>query len=232
MSMLANLANDVFVQLRLAYRLVEYFALKGYTLDRNPGEVNIIYLEGANADGSPNNDAPDRWNDRRIVLMFDSQRQPFISLNIEATTEPGRSATMSQAAKKRGGVARIQIGQFQVWRVGFHNQAKNGKTHPALVQRGELWVHRDANQDGLRTGDTIRRASGINQHGTRPGYRGESVGTWSEGCLVARYFNDHLLFMDKVKQDPRYTADPAYLFRTTIIDATDLERAVPPLDPA
>jgi hypothetical protein len=232
MNLMQQASAELFEQIRLAHRLVEYFAIKGYVLDRNPGEVNIIYLEGAHYNGTPISDDPDKWNDRRIVLMFDKDNKPFIAINHAATTEPGRSATMSQAAAKRGGVARIKFGQFRAWRVGYHNQAKNGRTHPALVQRAELWVHRDRNRDGKRTGDPVTKASGINQHSTRPGYTRNSVGTWSEGCLVGWIWEQHMKFMELVQSDPRYLADPNYMFLTTIIDATEFHSAVPPLAPA
>lgn len=202
--------------------LITYMANKGYRISTRPGEVNIIYLEGGNADGTPNSDAPDRWNDRRIVIVHDSAQRPEIVLNVEATSEPGTAATFSVAARKRRGVARVALTQYlEKWKVGYHKRNKN---HPALVQAGDIKVFRDFNRDGLRTGDNLLQASGINQHSTRPYLIPTIVGVWSEGCLVGRVWAEHLSFMDLVKSDPRYVADPEFLFDTTIIDTSDFHK--------
>ena len=74
----------------------------------------------------------------------------------------------------------------------------------------------------------MRKATGINQHTTRATYLGASVGTWSEGCMVRRDWEKHQYFMLLVTADPRFKADASYLFLTTIIDATDFHRLVPP----
>lgn len=205
----------------LAQRIVEYMARKGYSLARGRSEVNIVYIEGADADGRPNADRLDGWNDRRIVVVFEGGK-PVIVHNAEATTEPGLAATNSAGAARRGGVARVQFGQFAVWQVGYHNERRNGRLHPALVQRRPLKVHRDANRDGKRTGDALDFASGINQHSTRPNVLPARVDNWSEGCLVGRSWIEHEQFMALVKADPRYKADAGYFFHTAIIPARDI----------
>lgn len=62
---------------------------KSYRLDRGPGEVNIIYVEGLNPDGTANDDAANKWNDLRLVLRFEGG-DPKIAGSRVATTEPGR----------------------------------------------------------------------------------------------------------------------------------------------
>lgn len=209
----------------LAQRIVEYMARKGYSLARGRSEVNIVYIEGADADGRPNADRLDGWNDRRIVMVFEGGK-PVIVHNAEATTEPGLAATNSVGAARRGGVARVQFGQFAVWQMGFHRFATEGPRHPALVQRRALKVHRDANRDGKRTGDALEWATGINQHGTRLGINPANVGTWSEGCLVGRSWLLHVEFIELCRRDPRYMADPNFFFPTTIIAGDDFARTV------
>lgn len=204
-----------------ADRIIRQMEAKKYHIARNPGEVNIVYLEGADADGKPNADAADGWNDRRIVIVFQGGA-PVIVHNAQATTEPGVLATNSEGARRRGGVARVQFGQFAVWQVGYHNERRNGRLHPALVQRRPLKVHRDANRDGKRTGDALDFASGINQHSTRPNALPARVDNWSEGCLVGRSWIEHEQFMALVKADPRYKADAGYFFHTAIIPAADI----------
>lgn len=205
----------------LADRIIRHMESKKYHIARNPGEVNIVYLEGANADGKPNADAPDGWNDRRIVIVFQGGA-PVIVHNAQATTEPGVLATNSEGARLRGGVARVQFGQFNIWQVGYHNERRNGRLHPALVQRRPLKVHRDANRDGKRTGDALDFASGINQHSTRPNVLPARVDNWSEGCLVGRSWIEHEQFMALVKADPRFKADAGYFFHTAIIPAKEV----------
>lgn len=208
-------------QTTLAYKLVAYMESRGYEISRDPGTINIIYLEGANFDGTPNADRPDEWNDRRIVLAFDTAGQPGIVHNCQATTEPGLAATMSAAARRRGGCARIAIGQYKAWCIGTHKRTE----HPALVQVMPLPVHRDYNRDSKRTGDRVHVGQfGINQHGTRPNIRPTQVGTWSEGCLVARYWVDHISFIELCRKDARYIADPLFIFSATVIDGDDFGR--------
>lgn len=208
---------------QLAADLVAYMTAKGYAVDRGRGEINIIYLEGADENGRPNDDRPDEWNDRSLVLEFDEAGQPRIMLNVECTTEPGRAATLSTAAKRRKGVARIAIGQWRAWSVGWHKKA----AHPALVQVRNLTVCRDLNHDFKRTGDRVESGLfGINQHGTSPEYRGGPVARYSEGCLVRRWWVDHLAFMALVTEDVRYRVNKYFVFTSTIIDGDDFGRFV------
>lgn len=194
--------------------LVDYFEYMGYTLDREPGMVNIVYVEGLNFDWSINPDKPDLWNDRRLVLMFDSNGSPYIAINHKATTEPGLAATISKKAKNLGGVARIAFGQQTAWKVGFH---KNNPEHPAMVQCAPVAVFRDLNKDGKRPGDILTTATGINQHGTRSGFNSLMVGLYSEGCLVGWNWSNHLAFMRLVDKDPRIQGGKNHTFRTTTL---------------
>lgn len=206
-------------------RILAYMALKGYEIARNPGEVNIIYVEGCDPDGRPNEDREDLWNDLRIVITFDGNGTPSMQLCEPATTEPGRAPTYSTAAQKRGGVARIAFGQFNAWKLGFH---KWNIDHPALIQCCNIPVHRDRNKDGKRTGDAVHIGLfGINQHGTSQKYRGTFVGYFSEGCAVAKVWARHLFFIGLCKNDPRYKADPEFIFPSTFIAGDDLAKLCP-----
>ena len=209
------------MQRLLAREITDYMQHRGWRVSTMPGEVNIVYLEGSNMHGEPIRDTPDRFNDRRIVIVHDMAGDPHVVLNVEATSEPGWAATVSSAARRRGGVARVKIGQYQShWQVGYHRSG----SHPALIDVSETYVHRDANRDGFRTGDAVAPAVGINQHGTRPGWKGAVVGMWSEGCLVGRFWDEHVAFIYLVKADPRYLADPEFAFDTTIIDTSHFAR--------
>lgn len=209
---------------KLAEKIVAYMGIKGYEVDTDPGHVNIVYLEGANPDATLNSDAADGWNDLSLIITFDAEKIPKIAFSAVCTTEPGKAATFDSAARRLGGVARIALGQYTAWRVGFHKQSRLLDTHPALVQCAPVPVHRDSNRDGLRIGDPVGYAHGINQHGTAPSYRGGSVGRWSAGCLVRQWWADHLRFMEIVRSDPRYQSNARHVFSTTIIAGDDFFR--------
>lgn len=198
-------------------KITAYMTEKNYVIFTNPGELNIVYIEGVNADGSDNDDAADKWNDRRIVFDYPDGQTPRMLHNSPCTTEPGKAPTFSLRAMKRGGVFRIAFGQYlEAWIMDFH---KGNPNHPALVQAPECWIvgYRDKNKDGKRTGDTTYKTKGINQHGTRPGFFGFSVGFFSEGCLVGRLWTAHMAFMYLVRSDIRYLENKKFRFTSTVI---------------
>lgn len=206
-------------------RILNYMRQKGYQIDTTPGALNIVYVEGCNADGQPNTDKPDGWNDLRIVIVHDGNGSPQMLLCEAATTEPGLSVTKSAAARRRGGAARIQFGQWRAWMIGYHQGKKD---HPALVQVRPVTVHRDLNQDSKRTGDALDTGLfGINHHGTSSRYKGNTVGGFSAGCSVALVWLRHLYFIGLCKADPRYQADAEFIFTATYIDGDDLARVCP-----
>ncbi len=204
----------------LAAAIVAAMKRKGYVLSTGAGEVNIVYVEGLNPDGTINDDAADKWNDLRVVIGFEGDK-PVILGKWIATTEPGRYYTDNPV--NPGGAARIEFGQYTAWRVGMHRG-----DHEALVQRGNVTVVRDLNKDMIRPGDARDTGDnfGINQHGpSGVDEAGETVGKFSAGCLVGKSMAEHRAFMAIVKADPRFVADPEYLFRTAILAERDVVQA-------
>jgi len=205
----------------LAGRIVAAMERKGYSVDRGSGEINIVYVEGMNADGTPNINEANKWNDLRMVIRFDNGAPEIVSL-WPATTEPGRY-WVEHAAGERArelGPARIEFGQYKAWQVGKHHPNKPSG-HEALIQTGgEVTVCRDLNKDGLRTGDKRDIGDfGINQHW---GYNLSEVDNASAGCLVGQSMDGHRAFMAIVKSDPRYKADHDHVFATAVLPATDV----------
>lgn len=226
-SLLDN-SEDTFIPLTLgtdfASRIVKYMQLRNYWTARLPGFLNIVYVEGANADGKPNADEFNKFNDRRIVIAIESGK-PTIKLNVLATTEPGEFFTFNPM--NAGGAARIAFGQYKAWRVGVH-RAGEPSAHEALVQAGEISVHRDLNKDGKRTGDAIDVGSGfaINQHS---GHNADAnnINKASAGCLVSRSHDEHKEFMKLVKTDPRFKkANNGYKYVSTVIAGDKLKEMV------
>ena len=210
----------------LALVIVHYLKERGYRYSELPGHKNLIYIEGGFFFGgrfTPNADTADGWNDLRILLEFTASGVPFISHIAKATCEPGTSATNSANAAKNGGVARLQLIQYrEAAMMGFHKI----KTHPALVQSGEILVYRDANRDQKRTGDPIYPAYGINHHSTNPIFTGEKVGMYSMGCCVGWNWQEHLEFINLMKTDPRYIQDNGFAWDFTLIDSLKLKNPI------
>lgn len=195
-------------------KLLGYMAARNYWICRHPACKNIVYVEGMNPDGTLNDDAPNVFNDLRLVFSVGTGGVPDI-VSWEATTEPGRHYTLVELLNP-GGAARIAFDQYKAWVVGTHAPSPNS-AHEALVQAEAVTVHRDLNKDFKRPGDAIDTGHfGINQHWGYDAARG-NVGNTSAGCLVGRTTNGHREFMALVKSDPRYLASQGYRFMTAII---------------
>jgi putative peptidoglycan binding protein len=197
----------------LAHLVVAAMERKGYQVDRGPGEVNIVYVEGMNPDGTANADEANKWNDLRLLIRFEGG-EPRIIGEWAATTEPGRYWTENPMSPL--GAARIEFGQYKSWQVGMHRN-----NHEALVQTGgEVTVCRDLNKDGQRTGDKRQTGEfGINQHW---GYDLPEVEKASAGCLVGQSKDGHRQFMALVKSDPRYQANRKHVFAAAILPESEV----------
>lgn len=204
----------------LAGRMVKALQDQDLWLNRHPDCLNIVYIEGMDPDGTPNADAPDAFNDLRLLLRVNRAGNPEIAGRWEATTEPGTYYTKLHKLDPRG-AARIAFGQYKAWAVGTHNQSKPSG-HEALVQATDIKVYRDLNEDYERAGDrTFVGLFGINQHW---GYDlpVNALGNASAGCLVGRTKKGHREFMAALKEDPRYLASRGYRFMTTVLPARDV----------
>jgi len=207
-----------------ASRIIKFMQLRNFWIARLPGFLNIVYVEGADADGEPNEDEFNKFNDRRIVIAIENGK-PTIKMNVVATTEPGKFFTDNPMNKS--GAARIAFGQYKAWRVGVHRRGKKG-AHEALVQVDVISVHRDLNKDGKRTGDKIDVGAGfgINQHSGHDA-PADNIGRQSAGCLVGRSDNDHRGFMKLVKADPRFVkATKGYKYISTVIAGDSLKEMI------
>jgi len=166
------------------------------------GAVNIVYIEGMNPDGTENADRLDEWNDLRVLVGMVEGGWKILFSQI-ATTEPGRFYTQNPLNKK--GAARIAFGYHPpAWAHGLHKGVQ-----PALRQRKSVLIHRDLNRDGKRNPSEKPHKSGLiwlNQHGTKPGYKGGSIGMYSAACLVGMDYDMHITFLQMTKFDPRYLA--------------------------
>lgn len=200
-----------------ASRIVRFMQVHGHHVSKGDRSYNIVYVEGADQDGSPNSDDPNLWNDLRLIIEIKRDGTPKIINVWPATTEPGTKYT--QSPLNAGGAFRIKFGQYKAWQVGVH------KDHEALVQSSELTGFRDRDKNYARTGDRQDRGLfGVNQHW---GYDLATVEGASAGCLVGRSRLGHREFMALLKRDRRYEVSRNYTFLTTIIPGDDLEKRFP-----
>jgi hypothetical protein len=204
----------------LASRIVQCIQEKKHWIARLPEYVNIVYVEGANEDGSPNANTPNHFNDRRIVLTIKSGT-PTILGNWQATTEPGRHFTMNPVHAL--GAGRINLGQYKAWNVGIHKGLSGTSPgHEGLLQAVSIEICRDKNKDFKRDGDFVdTNNDGFNQH-HGSNFAETDIGKTGAGCLVGRLKDEHKTFMKIVKSDPRYLASNAYKFMTTVVEVADL----------
>jgi hypothetical protein len=202
----------------LASRIVHGLLRKGYWLARAPNCRNIVYIEGLNLDGTPNDNTPNRFNDLRTVIRIKEDALPEVLGSWEATTEPSLYWTLHPM--NRRGVARIAFGQYKAWARGTHHPGAP-QAHEALVQVAPVLVYRDLNQDFRREGKPEAGLFGINQHW---GYNlpKDDLGRSSAGGLVGRTEQGQREFMEIVKQDARYAANGSYRFQAVVIPASDL----------
>jgi hypothetical protein len=198
----------------LASKIIRFMLKQNYFISRSLRRYNIVYIEGASADGTPNSDTFNEWNDRRILIEI-SNDIPKIVGNWLATTEPG--ATYTFQPMNPGGAFRIAFGQYRAWTFGLHGRTQ----YPALVQCAPVSGYRDQNMDGIRTGDPFVTGDyfGINQH---HGWNMQLIGEASAGCLVGQSIEAHQEFMQILRGDRRIQVNPSYVFYTTIIPADKL----------
>ncbi len=203
-----NLGADI------ASKIISFMLKQNYFISRGPYRYNVVYLEGANADGTLNNDTFNEWNDVRLVIEI-PEDTPKIVGNWLATTEPGATYTFNPM--NPGGAFRIAFGQYRAWTFGLHGRTQ----YPALVQCGEISGYRDKNKDGKRTADSLVTGNnfGVNQH---HGWDMQVIDNASAGCLVGKSIEGHQDFMEILRGDRRYQVNSNYVFYTTIIPADQL----------
>ncbi|BAZ24941.1 peptidoglycan binding domain-containing protein [Kalymmatonema gypsitolerans NIES-4073] len=210
----------------LAASLIKYMTEMNYNISVGDKKYIIVYVEGMNIDGSLNSDAPNHFNDLRLVIEIpDADKIPVIRGKWEGTTEPGTHYTLNPVNQL--GAARIAFGQYKAWRVGTHSGQTGADPHEALIQHTPVSVYRDKNKDFIRPGDFLDTGNfAINQHW---GYDlpHTDIGMAGAGCLVGKTRAGHREFMALIKQDKRYQLNKDYLFLTTVIAGDDLFKEIP-----
>jgi hypothetical protein len=202
----------------LPARIISYMLKKSYRVSTGEKEYNIVYVEGINEDGSLNDNAPNSFNDRRMVIEIPNKK-PILVNHWQATTEPGTHYTMNPL--NIDGAARIAFGQYKAWKVGTYFGG-GSDPHEGLVQVSPISIYRDENKDFRRSGDKLFTGDfGINQHWGFD-YNYNDISFAGSGSLIGRRREGHREFMAIIKQDKRYQLNQEYRFLTTIISGQDL----------
>lgn len=178
-----------------------------------PGEFALVYVEGMDPDFSQNDNAPNEFNDLRLLLQV-LQGTPIIVGKWEGTTEPGKFWT--EHRMNPGGAFHIALGYQKCWIMGeYHNMT-------ALRQYGAIKGHRDAGNTLKRTGPLESfENSGVHHHG---GYNlpRDDLGRSSAGCQVGRLMGEHEKCMAMLKTDPRYVLNRNHVFDSTVLAYAEL----------
>lgn len=193
----------------LAGQIVRAMRARGYWIARHPDCVNIIYVEGMDPDGEPNDNRNNAFNDTRLLLQCNKDGVPRIIGAWEATTEPSRFWTLNPMY--HGGAFHIAFGQYKSWVIGPY------KNTPCLLQRRSIDGFCDPHKTFMR--DKRYPLSGVFGVHHHSGYDlpHDDIGTSSAGCLVGRSTAGHAKFMAALAQDARYRATPGYTFMATVL---------------
>ena len=194
-------------------RVVACMRKKGFKVFTQPGEINIVYVEGVDPNFNLNADTPNVFNDLAIIFDFVNNAPRLLGKWV-ATADPGRYYTDSPMNPKG---ALHHNGQATAWRVGKH------KDHRALVQCDYIEVTRDYNKDFRTEGDKKSRGKyfGANCHGSRTNNI-KDIGRWSAGCKVVWGMRQHQEFMAVVESDRRYRQNPNFVFTVATLEGTEL----------
>lgn len=202
---------------RVAAALID----RGHWLSRHPDCATIVYVEGMDEQGRAVPRRPDAFDDLRLLLRIRPDGSPEILGAWSATTAPGRPAVEEPAEPE--GPPRLATGQHRAWVMG-RTAIGTEVEQEALIQTRPLPVTRDGNKDFRREGDASDRGIFIiDQHGGHDAPRDE-VGGIGAGCLVGRSQAGHRSFMARLRDDPRWRANAAHVFTTSILQAQDLAR--------
>jgi hypothetical protein len=206
----------------LPAKIISYMIEQSYRISTGAEKYNIVYVEGMDENGDLNDNEPNSFNDRRMVIEI-PDKIPVLVNHWQATTEPGTHYTMTPISEEATifGAARIAFGQYKAWQVGIHG---NSEKHEALVQVSPISIYRDKNKDFKRDGDKLYTGVfAINQHWGYD-YEYNNISLAGAGCLVGRRREGHREFMEIIKQDRRYQLNESYRFLTTVISGQDLYR--------
>jgi len=197
----------------LALKIANAMVLGHYPLASNPSELNIIYIEGMNVDGSLNDFRPNAFDCVRVLLSMPIVLDPKIVGIWDATTHAGMYWEMHRM--NPAGAFHIRLGQQTAWVMGqYHVQT-------ALIQSKPLEGTRDSHDDFKREGPTVIGDFGVHHHWGYD-YPKDNAGNSSAGCQVGRTKAGHNEFIALLRSDPRYVKDHGFVWSSTVMAAAEV----------
>jgi hypothetical protein len=201
----------------LAGKIIGALVAKTYWVSRHPDTVNVVYVEGLNPDGTPNDNRPNWFNDVRCVIRIGLGGIPKLEGIWEATTEPSTYWTMHPM--NPGGAFHIALGQQKAWVSGYYHTAE------AWLQYAPITGYRDPGERQMRDySHPVTGNFGVHHH---HGYDlpRTNLANAAAGCQVGRTRVGHAEFMRLTKNDARRRTSPSYLMLSTVISSEDLSLA-------
>jgi len=92
----------------LAGKIVSAMQRKNYWIARHPACFNIVYVEGMNADGTRNDNAPNKFNALRTIVQVQNSGDCKLVGAWDATTQPSKQFTLHPLKSKRRGADRFR----------------------------------------------------------------------------------------------------------------------------
>jgi len=141
----------------------------------------------------------DVWND--YLGFIDKDKNVWLSIG---TTDPGSNAYHRHSE----GAAHMCLGLHkEIWVIDIHCKSIPIFAHEALCSRPErgcepIKYWRDSNQNRIYDSNELILDNfiGINCHRASARRLVATIGDYSDACQVRQDINDHLLFMDALKQ--------------------------------
>ena len=210
---------------QLAQFVLAYFRKNNWVVREGARRYNIAYIQTMDMDNTLNGGRYNAFDDARVLFEV-INGQPRIVGKWQATTRPGDYYYRNPMNGK--GTAHLQTRrQFRAWIMGVHRRGD----HPALVQHGgPVNVLRTNGRPSTVTGDPPEGRPdqgffGINQHGVvNQNMDREDIQRASAGCLVAQNWSDHTQFIQYLRNDADFVANPKYVWHTGIIPGRDILR--------
>ena len=171
---------------------------------------NIVFIRDASPDNwSPRTPHIDYWNCAAVVVKNTGE----VLLSNEGTSLPGRYWELNPM--NDDGCFRIAADyQHQDgWQIGTH------RGYPALIHYNPLLGYRDKNQDFVSESSEeciINAECRVDIHACNGTDGGDTIDRWSAGCLVRRYWDSHLQFMDICQNSGRDKFDVTVVKGTTL----------------
>lgn len=194
-------------------RVIKAMLAKGFWIARHPSCYNIVTVEGHDADGTPNRDERNVYNDVKLVFVVTEDGTPVVDGRFVCTTTPSIYWTVNPM--NPAGAFNIAPGQQKCWALG------NYKGVQALRQVEPIKGYRDRDRRGIRDlRYPVEGLFGVHHH--HGASNKEDMGRSSAGCQVICGTSKHEDFIEIALDDARFEANNGYRFMATVLEQKDV----------